>query len=87
MIFQSERREDNPFFQIYLLDLELGDVTPVSPGHGKTTCAWIHPDERDHACFHPRMKTRKLEEKQLEEIQFRETGQQRRYSWDYDQSL
>ena len=43
MIFQSERSKDNPFFQIYLLDLETGDTQRISPGHGKTTCAWIHP--------------------------------------------
>ena len=35
MIFQSERVADNPFFQIYTMDLENGDVEPVSPGHGK----------------------------------------------------
>ena len=43
MIFQSERSKDNPFFQIYLMDLETGDTQRISPGHGKTTCAWIHP--------------------------------------------
>ncbi len=44
MIFQSEREEGNPFYQIYLLDLETGDTERISPGTGKTTCAWIHPD-------------------------------------------
>ena len=44
MIFQSEREPGNPFFQIYHLDLETGDVARVSPGTGKTTCSWIHPD-------------------------------------------
>ena len=43
LVFQSEREPGNPFFQIYLMDLETGDVERVSPGHGKTTCAWIHP--------------------------------------------
>ncbi len=43
MIFQSERDADNPFYQIYLMDLETGDVERLSPGIGKTTCAWIHP--------------------------------------------
>lgn len=37
LVFQSERRLDNPFFQIYLLDFESGDVEPISPGYGKTT--------------------------------------------------
>ena len=27
MVFQSERMDDNPFYQIYLMDLEMGDVT------------------------------------------------------------
>ncbi len=28
----------------YLMDRESGDVERLSVGHGKTTCAWIHPD-------------------------------------------
>ena len=43
MVFQSERDPRNPFYQIYLTDLETGDIERVSPGFGKTTCAWIHP--------------------------------------------
>jgi Tol biopolymer transport system component len=43
LIFQSERDPENPFYQIFLMDLETGDTTRVSPGTGKTTCAWIHP--------------------------------------------
>ncbi len=43
LVFQSEREPGNPFFQIYVMDLETGDVERVSPGRGKTTCAWIHP--------------------------------------------
>ncbi len=43
MVFQSEREPGNPFFQIYLMDRESGDVHRVSPGKGKTTCAWISP--------------------------------------------
>ena len=34
MVFQSEREEGNPFYQIYLMDLELGDIERVSPGMG-----------------------------------------------------
>ncbi len=44
LIFQSEREEGNPFYQIYLLDFETGDVRRLSNGTGKTTCAWLHPD-------------------------------------------
>ena len=51
MVFQSERDTGNPFFQIFLMDLETGDTRRVSSGVGKTTCAWIHPDGR--ILFHP----------------------------------
>ncbi|MEM7394651.1 MAG: hypothetical protein AAF492_20130, partial [Verrucomicrobiota bacterium] len=46
LIFQSERETENPFYQIYLLDFDSGDTRRVSPGHGKTTCAWIHPSQK-----------------------------------------
>ena len=83
LVFQSERRDDNPFFQIYLLDLETGDVEPISPGQGKTTCAWIHPDNRQ-ILFASTQADPDARRKQREEIEFRESGQPRRYSWDYD---
>ncbi|MBT6660453.1 MAG: peptidase M28, partial [Verrucomicrobia bacterium] len=44
LIFQSEREAGNPFYQIYTLDFETGDSARVSPGHGKTTCAFFHPN-------------------------------------------
>ena len=44
MIFQSEREAGNPFYQMYVMNLESGATHRVSPGHGKTTCGWIHPD-------------------------------------------
>src|SRR6266487_3592334 len=43
LIFQSEREPGNPFYQIYMLDLESGDSHRVSPGTGKTTCACFRP--------------------------------------------
>ena len=85
MVFQSERLEANPFFQIYVLDFETGDVTPVSPGHGKTTCAWIHPDG-ERVLFSSTQDDPEAVAKQKAEIVLRETGKQRRYSWDYDEN-
>src|ERR1041384_6580484 len=41
LTFQSEREADNPFYQIYILDLENGDTHRVSPGMGKTTCSFF----------------------------------------------
>src|ERR1041385_3806879 len=43
VIFQSEREEGNPFYQMYVLDLSTGDTTRVSPGAGKTTCGFFEP--------------------------------------------
>src|ERR1043165_3781958 len=47
LVFQSEREPGNPFYQIYVLDLESGDATRVSPGFGKTTCAFLRPNSDD----------------------------------------
>ncbi|QEG24257.1 M28 family peptidase [Mariniblastus fucicola] len=85
MVFQSERLEENPFFQIYVLDFETGDVSPVSPGHGKTTCAWINPDE-ETVLFSSTHDDPEAVAKQKAEIEMRESGTQRRYSWDYDEN-
>lgn len=83
VVFQSERMDENPWYQIYLLDLETGDTTRVSPGHGKTSCAWIHPDNERilFASTHDDNRSKNL---QQEELDFRATGKERRYSWDYD---
>ncbi|MFM8571672.1 MAG: M20/M25/M40 family metallo-hydrolase [Pirellula sp.] len=83
MVFQSEREPGNPFYQIYLLDRESGDVERVSPGHGKTTCAWIHPDG-DRVLFASTQFDPEAKAKQKSELDFRASGQQRRYAWDYD---
>jgi Tol biopolymer transport system component len=83
MVFQSERQPGNPFYQIYLLDRESGDVERVSPGHGKTTCAWIHPDG-DRVLFASTQFDPEAKTKQQTELDFRASGQQRRYAWDYD---
>src|SRR5688500_12874245 len=47
LVFQSEREPGNPFYQIYLLDMDSGNITRVSPGTGKTTCAFINPETSD----------------------------------------
>jgi hypothetical protein len=82
MVFQSERRADNPFFQIFLLDFETGDVEPISPGHGKTTCAWVHPNN-NLILYASTQADPAARAKQKKEIEFRESGQTRRYSGYY----
>ena len=84
LIFQSEREEGNPFYQIYLMDLETGDQERISPGMGKTTCAWIHPDGK-HVLFastHADPQSKALQEAEYKE---RASSKVRRYSWDYDE--
>ena len=86
LIFQSERESDNPFYQIYLLDLLTGDTHRVSTGVGKTTCAFFRPgtDEVLYASTHHDAFAKA---KQEEELKFRASGQERRYSWDYDEAM
>ena len=85
LVFQSEREPGNPFYQIYVLDLETGDIDRVSPGIGKTTCAWFHPTGKQ-ILFASTHEDPDAKKKQLAELQLRETGKQRRYSWDYDEN-
>ncbi len=84
LVFQSEREPRNPFFQIYTMDLETGDVLRVSPGIGKTTCAWFHPDGR-RVLFASTHDDPDAVAKQKAELKAREEGRERRYSWDYDE--
>jgi len=83
LIFQSEREPDNPFYQIYLMDLETGDTELVSSGIGKTTCAWIHPDN-ERLLFASTHLDPNATAKQEEEYALREQGG-RRYSWSFDE--
>jgi Tol biopolymer transport system component len=86
LIFQGEREADNPFYQIYLLDLESGDTHRVSPGIGKTTCAFFRPGT-DEVLFSSTHHDPEARAKQQAELDFRASGQQRRYSWDYDETM
>ncbi len=86
LIFQSEREPDNPFYQIYFLDLLTGDTHRVSSGIGKTTCAFFRPGTEEvlYASTHHDVFAKA---KQEEELKFRASGKERRYSWDYDETM
>ena len=86
LIFQSEREAGNPFYQIYTLDFETGDSARVSPGHGKTTCAFFHPNG-GRVLFGSTHHDPQTKAKQKAELDFRASGKQRRYSWDYDETM
>ena len=86
LVFQSEREPSNPFYQIYHLDLESGDTHRVSPGTGKTTCSFFRPGT-DEVLFGSTHHDPSAVRQQEEELAFRASGQQRRYSWDYDEAM
>jgi Tol biopolymer transport system component len=83
LVFQSEREPGNPFYQIYALDLASGETKRISPGYGKTTCAFFLPrsDEILFASTHHDPRSKQF---QKEELDFRASGKERRYAWDYD---
>jgi Tol biopolymer transport system component len=86
LVFQSEREPGNPFYQIYVMDLGTGDVKRISPGIGKTTCAFFRPksDEILFASTHGDPKSKQWQD---EELAFRASGKERRYAWDYDPEM
>ena len=100
LVFQSERdagkrstpptssddNGGNPFYQIYTLDLESGDSRRISPGVGKTTCAFFQPGTQ-RLIFASTHEDAEAAAKQKAEIEMRATGKQRRYSWDYDATM
>src|SRR5581483_11725436 len=44
IIFQAEEKGENPFYQMFVMELKSGMVRRVSPGVGKTTCGYFRPD-------------------------------------------
>ena len=83
-VYQAEM-PGNPFYQIYLLDLESGESNRVSTGVGLTTCAWIHPT-LDRIMYASTHEDPNALAKQAEELAIRASGETRPYGWDYDPS-
>jgi Tol biopolymer transport system component len=86
LVFQSEREPGNPFYQIYAVDLTTGDTFRISPGIGKTTCAFFRPGS-DQILFSSTHHDPKSKQLQDEELAFRASGKERRYAWDYDPEI
>jgi Tol biopolymer transport system component len=86
LVFQSERDPANPFYQIFTMDLTSGDVKRISPGIGKTTCSFFRPGTSEimFASTHLDPKSKQYQD---DELAFRASGKQRRYSWDYDPEM
>ncbi len=86
MIFQSERNAGNPFYQIYVMDLQTGKTQMVSTGKGKTTCAWIHPNMKK-VMFASTHLDAQFEKKVQAEYESRKSPQKNKYSWSYDENF
>jgi len=86
IVFQSEREPGNPFYQIYVLDLESGDSQRVSPGAGKTTCAFFQAGS-GRILFASTHHDPHSAELQKAELEARAAEKQKRYAWDYDPEM
>jgi len=86
MVFQSEREAGNPFFQIYAMDLTDGEVRRISNGVGKTTCSFFQPGS-DRILFASTHHDPRSADLQREELDFRASGKERRYDWDFDPAM
>jgi Tol biopolymer transport system component len=86
LVFQSERDPANPFYQIYVLDFATGETKRISPGMGKTTCAFFRPGT-DQILFASTHHDPRSKQYQDEELAFRASGKERRYAWDYDPEM
>jgi Tol biopolymer transport system component len=86
LVFQSEREPGNPFYQIYTVHLTSAQTRRISPGMGKTTCAFFRPgtDQILFASTHHDPKSKQLQD---DELAFRASGKERRYAWDYDPEM
>ncbi|HPI40636.1 MAG TPA: biopolymer transporter Tol, partial [Pseudobdellovibrionaceae bacterium] len=84
MIFQSERQNENPFYQIYLMDLKSGKTHKVSQDSGKTTCAWIHPNLKK-VLYSSTHLDPDFKKKVKEEEEKRKNPIQGKYSWGFDE--
>jgi TolB protein len=91
VIYQAEESgTGNPFYQIFTQELTTGRFRRVSPGIGKTTCAYFRPDGRKiifasthldpdaKAKYAPEFETRKQDQAK---------GVRRRYVWDFDSAM
>ncbi|HHT9127349.1 MAG TPA: M28 family peptidase [Candidatus Wujingus californicus] len=85
LIFQSEREPENPFYQIYMMNIESGETHRVSPGTGKTTCSFFRANS-DEVLFSSTHLDLEAKAKQHAEFAFRSLGKKRRFTWDYDEN-
>ena len=69
-----------------MLDFASGETKRISPGMGKTTCAFFRPGS-DQILFASTHHDPKSKQYQDDELAFRASGKERRYAWDYDTEM
>lgn len=84
MIYQSDRDLDNPFYQIYVVDLANGNSERISTGSGKTTCGWIHPNLKQ-ALWSSSHLDPDFKKKKEQELENRKKLTKEKYSWSFDE--
>jgi TolB protein len=92
IIFQAEEKEGgNPFYQIFVMDLESGKFRRVSPGVGKTTCSYFRPTDGKKIIFASSHLDPDAKKKQEAEYKQREEDakakKRPRYRWDFDEHM
>jgi Tol biopolymer transport system component len=68
------------------MDLTTGETRRVSPGIGKTTCAFYRPGSRE-IVFASTHHDPRSEQLQKDELERRASGREKRYAWDYDPEM
>jgi TolB protein len=88
IIYQAEEKgTGNPFYQIFVQDLANGRANRISPGQGRTTCAYFRPDGKRviFASGHTDPNVKQTQEAELKQrAEDAAAGRRRRYSWDFD---
>ena len=87
IIFQAEEKGENPFYQMFVMDLATGTHRRVSPGVGKTTCGYFHPSGKKviWASSHLDPDAKKhYEAERAQREEEKKTKKRRRYVWDFD---
>ena len=87
IIFQAEEKGENPFYQMFVMDLKTQETRRVSNGVGKTTCGYFHPSKNRiiFASSHldPDAKKHYATEFKLRDEE-KQSKKRRRYVWDFD---
>ncbi len=87
IIFQAEEKGENPFYQIYTMDLDSGKYRRVSPGIGRTTCSYFAPDGKKiiFASSHLDPDAKKVQAAEfVQRDADKKAGIRRNYKWDFD---